>query len=196
MQSLRVVDGVKNNLINSVGNTQRHNSLDILQLRNKHYNSIKINIIHSTFAKVMKTIERTCAIAYSINLLGDKWSLLILRDVILHKKSKFKEFVESKEKIATNILANRLKFLVEEGFLELLDPEGFKKNKQYLATDRGLSALPIIMELYLFSIDSIEESVLNPSQIKIKKQVTANRKAFERKRKTDYLKFVEGLRNS
>ena len=109
----------------------------------------------------MKTIERTCAIAYSINLLGDKWSLLILRDVILHKKSKFKEFVDSKEKIATNILANRLKFLVEEGFLELLDPEGFKKNKQYLATDRGLSALPIIMELYLFSIDSIEESVLN-----------------------------------
>ena len=144
----------------------------------------------------MKTIERTCAIAYSINLLGDKWSLLILRDVILHKKSKFKEFVESKEKIATNILANRLKFLVEEGFLELLDPEGFKKNKQYLATDRGLSALPIIMELYLFSIDSIDESVLNPSQIKIKKQVTANRKAFERKRKTDYLKFVETLRDS
>ena len=81
----------------------------------------------------MKTIDRTCAIAYSINLLGDKWSLLILRDVILHKKSKFKEFIDSKEKIATNILSNRLKFLVEEGFLELLDPKGFKKNKQYLA---------------------------------------------------------------
>ncbi|MGB4743010.1 MAG: winged helix-turn-helix transcriptional regulator [Flavobacteriaceae bacterium] len=76
----------------------------------------------------MKTVEHTCAIAYSINLLGDKWSLLILRDVILHKKSKFKEFLNSKEKIATNILTNRLKFLVEEGFLELLDPEGFKKN--------------------------------------------------------------------
>ena len=144
----------------------------------------------------MKKVERTCAIAYSINLLGDKWSLLILRDVILHKKSKFKEFVESKEKIATNILANRLKFLVEEGFLELLDPEGFKKNKRYLATDRGLAALPIIMELYLFSIHSIEESVLNTSQIAIKKQVTTNRKGFETKRKKEYLKFVETLRNS
>ena len=99
----------------------------------------------------MKTIERTCAIAYSLNLLGDKWSLLILRDVILHKKSKFKDFIDSKEKIATNILTNRLKFLVEEGFLELLDPKGFKKNKQYIATERALSALPIIMELYLFS---------------------------------------------
>ncbi len=143
----------------------------------------------------MKTIERTCAIAYSINLLGDKWSLLILRDAILHKKSKFKEFVGSKEKIATNILTNRLKFLVEEGFLELLDPEGFKKNKQYLATERGLSALPIIMELYLFSIDSIEESVLNASQIKIKKQITTNRKDFEKQRKKEYIEFVQSLKN-
>ena len=143
----------------------------------------------------MKTIERTCAIAYSINLLGDKWSLLILRDAILHKKSKVKEFVGSKEKIATNILTNRLKFLVEEGFLELLDPEGFKKNKQYLATERGLSALPIIMELYLFSIDSIEESVLNASQIKIKKQITTNRKGFEKQRKKEYIEFVQSLKN-
>jgi DNA-binding HxlR family transcriptional regulator len=143
----------------------------------------------------MKTIERTCAIAYSLNLLGDKWSLLILRDVILHKKSKFKDFIDSKEKIATNILTNRLKFLVEEGFLELLDPKGFKKNKQYIATNRALSALPIIMELYLFSIDSIEESVLNASQIKIKKQITTNRKGFEKQRKKEYIEFVESLKN-
>ena len=143
----------------------------------------------------MKTIERTCAIAYSLNLLGDKWSLLILRDVILHKKSKFKDFIDSKEKIATNILTNRLKFLVEEGFLELLDPKGFKKNKQYIATERALSALPIIMELYLFSIDSIEESVLNASQIKIKKQITTNRNGFEKQRKKEYIEFVESLKN-
>ena len=144
----------------------------------------------------MKTIERTCAIAYSLNLLGDKWSLLILRDVILHKKSKFKDFIDSKEKIATNILTNRLKFLVEEGFLELLDPKGFKKNKQYIATERALSALPIIMELYLFSIHSIKESVLNPSQIEIKTQILSDRKGFETGRKKEYVEFVDALKNS
>jgi DNA-binding HxlR family transcriptional regulator len=143
----------------------------------------------------MKAIERTCAIAYSINLLGDKWSLLILRDVILHKKSRFKEFTSSKEKIATNILTNRLNFLVEEGFLELLDPKGFKKNKQYIATERAISTLPIIMELYLFSIHSIDESVLNPSQIEIKTQILSDRKGFERRRKKEYLEFVETLKN-
>ena len=144
----------------------------------------------------MKTTERTCAIAYSINLLGDKWSLLILRDVLMHKKTRFKEFIDSKEKIATNILANRLKFLVEEGFLELLDPEGFKKNKQYIGTDRALSALPIIMELYLFSIHSIDESVLNASQISIKKKILSDRKGFEEGTKENYLNFVRKLKVS
>ena len=143
----------------------------------------------------MKAIERTCAIAYSINLLGDKWSLLILSDVILHKKSRFKEFTSSKEKIATNILTNRLNFLVEEGFLELLDPKGFKKNKQYIATERAISTLPIIIELYLFSIHSIDESVLNASQIEIKTQILSDRKGFERRRKKEYLEFVETLKN-
>jgi DNA-binding HxlR family transcriptional regulator len=143
----------------------------------------------------MKAIERTCAIAYSINLLGDKWSLLILRDVILHKKSRFKEFTSSKEKIATNILTNRLNFLVEEGFLELLDPKGFKINKQYIAAERAISTLPIIIELYLFSIHSIDESVLNPSQIEIKTQILSDRKGFERRRKKEYLEFVETLKN-
>jgi DNA-binding HxlR family transcriptional regulator len=137
----------------------------------------------------MKAIERTCAIAYSINLLGDKWSLLILRDVILHKKSRFKEFTSSKEKIATNILTNRLNFLVEEGFLELLDP------KEYIAAERAISTLPIIIELYLFSIHSIDESVLNPSQIEIKTQILSDRKGFERRRKKEYLEFVETLKN-
>ena len=97
----------------------------------------------------------TCAIARSINILGDKWSLLILRDVILHKKSRFKEFKNSKEKIATNILSNRLKSLMEEGLLEKLDPSGTKKSTRYLATSKGIFSLPIIIDLYLFSIESV-----------------------------------------
>ena len=141
-------------------------------------------------------IKPTCAIAYSLDLLGDKWSLLILRDSILHKKTRFKQFRESKEKIATNILTNRLKFLVKEGFLELLDPEGTKKNKQYLATQRGLSTLPIIIELYLFSIHSIDESELNESQINIKAGITADRIFFEKTKFEEYLEFLEELKST
>ena len=142
----------------------------------------------------MKNLKRTCAIAYSIDLLGDKWSLLILRDVVIHKKTRFKEFRNSKEKIATNILTNRLKFLVEKGFLEILDPQGFKKNKQYIGTQKAVSTLPIIIELYLFSIDSINESELNESQIHIKKEILGNRLSFKNRVTEEYINFIEELK--
>lgn len=141
----------------------------------------------------MKNIKRTCAIAYTIELLGDKWSLLILRDVLIHKKSRFKDFRSSNEKIATNILTNRLKSLVEEGFLELLDPKGFKKNKQYIGTKKAVSSLPIIMELYLFSIHYIDESKLSHSQLLIKKEILNDRQSFEKRVIQEYLSFVENL---
>ncbi len=141
----------------------------------------------------MKNIKRTCAIAYTIELLGDKWSLLILRDVLIHKKSRFKDFRSSNEKIATNILTNRLKSLVEEGFLELLDPKGFKKNKQYIGTKKAVSSLPIIIELYLFSIHYIDESKLSHSQLLIKKEILNDRQSFEKRVIQEYLSFVENL---
>jgi DNA-binding HxlR family transcriptional regulator len=93
----------------------------------------------------------TCAIARSTNLIGDKWSLLIMRDVILHKKSRFKEFRSSKEKIATNILTTRLDFLVKEGFLEKITPLGTKKSTRYIALDKGMSTLNIVIEMYFLN---------------------------------------------
>ena len=120
----------------------------------------------------------TCAIAKSVSVLGDKWSLLILRDIILHKKTRFKEFRSSKEKIATNILSNRLKSLMEERLIEKLDPSVAKKSTRYIATDKGISSLSIIIEMYLFSIDSIYESVLDESQINTKSQISQNRSLF------------------
>ena len=136
----------------------------------------------------------TCAIALSINLLGDKWTLLILRDIILHKKSRFKEFRSSKEKIASNILTNRLKSLQNHGFIEKLDPSGTKKSTRYIATSSGISTLPIIIELYLFSIEDIDESLLNESQLSIKSDIIDSREIFEEKKKVAYLDFVEELK--
>ena len=142
------------------------------------------------------TNPHTCAIAYSVSMLGDKWSLLILRDIIVHKKSRFKELKDSKEKIATNILTNRLKSLSEIGLIEKLDPTGTKKSTRYIATSSGISALPIIIELYLFSINSIDETTLDASQINIKEKITTNRKFFEKNTITEYLNFVQELRDT
>ena len=136
----------------------------------------------------------TCAIANSANILGDKWNLLILRDIILHKKSRFKEFMSSKEKIASNVLAKKLNVLLKEGFIGKLKPLGTKKSTRYIALDKGISALPIIIEMYLFSIHSIEESVLDDSQIAIKNGLTTNRDLFEKEKIKQCLDFSEELR--
>jgi len=129
-------------------------------------------------------------------MLGDKWSLLILRDIIIHKKSRFKEFKESKEKIATNILANRLKSLSNHGLIKKLDPTGTKKSTRYIATVRGVTALPIIIDMYLFSINFIDETILNPSQINIKEKITSDRKLFEKTIIAEYFKFIQELRDT
>ena len=136
----------------------------------------------------------TCAIACSANILGDKWNLLILRDIILHKKSRFKEFMSSKEKIATNVLTKKLTILLEEGFIGKLTPLGTKKSTRYIALDKGISALPIIIEMYLFSIRSIDESVLDDSQIAIKNALITNRGAFKEETIKQYLDFSKELR--
>lgn len=135
----------------------------------------------------------TCAIAVSVDLLGDKWSLLILRDMLLHRKSTFKEFSNSKEKISSNILSNRLVFLEQSGFITKHNLKGTKKSATYLATRKGICVLPLLVELYLISIDSLSEDILNESQMAIKAEIFANREAFVDSRREKYIEFRNGV---
>jgi len=136
----------------------------------------------------------TCAIARSTKVLGDSWSLLIMRDMLCHKHSKFKDFKASKEKIASNILTNRLKSLLEMGLIEKLDPEGTKKSTTYIATPKGMDSLPIICQMYLFSIDSIDETLLDDMQKNVKKQIKGDVALFQKTKISEYKSFVEDLR--
>jgi DNA-binding HxlR family transcriptional regulator len=138
----------------------------------------------------------TCAIARSTMVLGDSWSLLILRDIIFHKHSKFKHFKASKEKIASNILTNRLKSLSAIGLIEKLDPNGSKKSTTYIATQKGMDSLPIICQMYLFSIDSINENLLDDKQKNIKKQIKDDFVLFQKEKISEYIAFVEELREA
>lgn len=133
----------------------------------------------------------TCAIAVSVDLFGDKWSLLILRDMLLHRKSTFKEFSNSKEKIASNILTNRLVYLEEAGFISKFNPKGTKKSATFIATRKGICVLPLLVELYLFSIESLSEDILNESQMAIKAEIFQDREAFINSRREKYLEFLK-----
>lgn len=86
-----------------------------------------------------------CPINYTLEILGDQWSLLIMRDILHFGKRRYKEFLGSDEKIATNILADRLTKLEKLGILE-------KKNENYIPTDKGFSLSPLLAEMALWGI--------------------------------------------
>ena len=93
-----------------------------------------------------------CALAGCLDRIGDKWSLLIIRDMIFFRKKTFNDFLTSSEGIASNILTNRLKSLVKDGYINFKINPSNKKVKWYYLTDMGISTIPIIKEMMKWSI--------------------------------------------
>ena len=98
----------------------------------------------------MKTNRSDCPLTNVLDIVGDKWSLLVIRDIFMGKKT-FTEFLKSPEKIATNILANRLELLTNKGLLEVTKLPYDQKTKIYYLTDTGIDMYPIIYEMMQWS---------------------------------------------
>ena len=99
-----------------------------------------------------KIINRSdCPISFALDLIGDKWSLLIIRDMVFDQKKFYKEFLQSKEKIATNILSDRLKRLENAGLIESKVYEKIRTQKEYSLTDKGKDLIPILLEYIVWS---------------------------------------------
>ncbi|MGN7723834.1 winged helix-turn-helix transcriptional regulator [Chitinophaga sp. 22620] len=95
----------------------------------------------------MEKNRSDCPISCSLDVFGDKWSLLIIRDVMLRGKASYSEFLESEEKIATNILANRLSVLEAEGILSKQVSPANRSKFLYSLTPKGIDLLPIVIEI-------------------------------------------------
>lgn len=89
----------------------------------------------------------SCPISFSLDLLGDSWSLLIIRDIIFAGKKTFGEFLASDEGIARNILTNRLSRLETMGLITKSPHPGDGRKDLYELTEAGLDVLPILWEL-------------------------------------------------
>jgi len=101
-----------------------------------------------------------CPITSAIDIIGDKWILVIIKQMLIEDKKTFKDFTESDEAIATNILASKLKCLEEYGIITKTQLPDNKKTNIYLLTDKGLALTPIIVELSIWSDENVRE--LNP----------------------------------
>jgi len=97
-----------------------------------------------------------CPLNASIEMLGDRWSLLIIRDMMLRGARTFKEFLDSYERIATNILADRLRKLISYGvIITESDPTDGRK-RIYLLTEKGIALAPVMTEMVLWAADHEE----------------------------------------
>jgi len=100
---------------------------------------------------MVKKFRSSCIIASALDVIGDKWSLLIVRDMLLHKKTTYKEMVSSEEGIATNLLSARLKLLLSLDVISKRKLPDNKKENIYLLTEKGIDLAPLILEIVLWS---------------------------------------------
>lgn len=100
-----------------------------------------------------KTIAHrsSCPISTALDLFGDKWSLLVVRDLMFKQKTTYGEFLQSEEKIATNILADRLMLLEAGGIISKEEHPDSKAKVLYKLTAKGIDLIPVMVEMILWS---------------------------------------------
>ena len=88
----------------------------------------------------------TCPLSNTLDVIGDKWSLLIVRDLFIGRKT-YSEMLAAPEKIATNILVSRLKKLIDMEIVDFHKVKGDGKTKHYYLTDKGIDLYPIMLQM-------------------------------------------------
>jgi DNA-binding HxlR family transcriptional regulator len=91
-----------------------------------------------------------CPVSISLEILGDKWSLLIIRDLLVRGFRTFGEFQESGEGIASNVLADRLRRLQAAGIIEAEADENDARRVNYRLTEKGIDLAPVLLDLLIW----------------------------------------------
>lgn len=125
-----------------------------------------------------KKIRSDCPISSALDIWGDKWSLLIIRDLMLFKECTYGSFLKSSERIATNILASKLQILTENGIVKKLEHPDSKAKVLYRLTPKGIDMLPLIIEIRLWTEKYYPTTAKRKSDLKeVKKDKVAFIKA-------------------
>lgn len=101
----------------------------------------------------MKRVKRRsdCPISFALDIFGDKWTLLVVRDLMFRNKMHYGDFLKSEEKIATNILADRLNVLEYAGIIKKIQDSKNKARYIYSLTNKGINIMPVLVEIVLWS---------------------------------------------
>jgi DNA-binding HxlR family transcriptional regulator len=106
-------------------------------------------VFKNNFMKEVKK-RSDCPISCTLDVFGDKWSFLIIRDLLFAKECTYGDFLKSTEGIATNILASRLVTLEENKVIEKLEHPSSRAKVLYRLTRKGIDLLPVLIEMHLW----------------------------------------------
>ena len=109
-----------------------------------------------------------CPFTSALDIVGDKWLLVIVKQMLIEGKETFKDFAEADEAIATNILTTKLKFLEEAGIISKTQRPDNKKTNYYHLTEKGLALTPVLVELALWSdkhLRDMHPSIVNGEEM-------------------------------
>ncbi len=104
-----------------------------------------------------------CPISSGLDCLGDRWSLLIVRDLLAHGRLTYSQFLTAPERISSNILASRLRSLTAAGIVERTNPEATARNNTYQLTKSGRDLQPVIERLGAWSQNHLK--ALHPNMV-------------------------------
>jgi len=136
----------------------------------------------------MKEFRSECPISTALDIFGDKWSLLIIRDLMFKGKNTYGDFLASEEKIATNILADRLALLECAGIISKHKHPDSKAKVLYKPTTKGIDLVPVLIEIVLWS--EKHENV-HPYATEFAKAVKKDRNRFIKEINENLKKVVE-----
>jgi len=139
-----------------------------------------------------QTTRSICPISNSLDIVGDRWTLLVIRDMLIFGKHEYHEFMHADEGISTNILAERLKRLLTAEIVKVRAHPTNKTRKLYYLTAKGKALLPLMLEMAFWggqyleaskpAREKVREAQSNPKDFKAK--LLANLKTWEK----EYLK--------
>lgn len=127
----------------------------------------------------------TCPISTALDIFGDKWSLLVVRDLMFNEKKTYGEFLESEEKIATNILADRLMLLEAGGIISKEEHPDSKAKVLYRLTKKGIDLVPAVVEIILWSE---KHHAVHPFARQFAKQIKKDKEGMLKQLKTSLSK--------
>jgi len=120
--------------------------------------------VNFAYNNVVKRTDRksNCPVNSALEVVGDPWSLLVVRDIVFYGKHTYGEFLASEERITTSVLADRLARLVSAGILSKQRDPADRRRESYSLTGKGLALIPVLVELANWGVRHDPEVTENP----------------------------------